>query len=658
MDTPHDSPRPLTVDFQAREYLHAVQSANQRLLAPRRAWAVFVSALAVGAGFGLLMTPWGQAWAGSPFGIPALVVLVVAAIMGLQLLQRRALYRRLIATQPASYTLELTPEGIETRSERGHTCLLWSALEAIEVQAQGLHLHFRGFQVLWVPARLFAEPADYQAFVAHVQAASGFPASPPPLHITNANENATPLAGWLANLGAGFALLAFRREAIRRLHASAGQFIALAATTFALDLLGGWARIDGPALFNWMAIPATLLTFTTLLLTAWATARAEGLPDTSPRVLRGAVALLAPWTALALIASALTLLDLLPDASSGAAGTLLIWGLLLWAFLAMMVALARALELLPESRVGAGLAVIGLFAVPMLLTAQLAQLWVEDYRQDDDSAALRERWEAPAREAVLYAQPELLAENLAALQPSRPGVPDVYLLAIAGHGSQDVFKREVEAVEAQFARDFGTDGRSLALINNPATVEERPMATVTALKQALKTISQRMNKEEDVLFLFLTSHGSQDHKFDLSLYPYRLNDLTPEVLQSAIAEAGIGYRVVVVSACYSGGFIKALAAPEALVMTAARPDRNSHGCSHEADRTFFGRAYFDEALQETRSFRRAFDTALPRIAEREKAGQHTPSEPQIAEGTRIGPILQGLETYWSRHAATPASQTR
>lgn len=657
MDTPDDSPRPLTVDFQAREYLHAVQSANQRLLAPRRAWAVFVSALAVGAGFGLLMTPWGQAWAGSPFGIPALVVLVVAAIMGLQLLQRRALYRRLIATQPASYTLELTPEGIETRSERGHTCLRWSALEAIEVQAQGLHLHFRGFQVLWVPARLFADPVDYQGFIARVQAASGKTTSLPPPP-SSAAEAATPLAGWLANLGAGFALLAFRREAVGHLHASAGQFVALAATTFALDLFAGWARIDGPALFNWMGIPAALLTFTTLLLAAWATARAEGIPDISPRVLRGAVALLAPWTALALVATALTLLDLLPDASSGATGTLLIWGLLLWAFLAMMVALARGLDLLPESRVGAGLAVIGLFAVPMLLTSQLAQLWVEDYRQDDDSAALRERWEAPAREAVLYAQPELLAENIAALQPSRPGVPDVYLLALAGHGSQDVFKREVEAVEAQFARDFGTDGRSLALINNPATVEERPMATVTALKQALKAIGQRMNKDEDVLFLFLTSHGSQDHKFDLSLYPYRLNDLTPEVLQSAIAEAGIGYRVVVVSACYSGGFIKALAAPEALVMTAARPDRNSHGCSHEADRTFFGRAYFDEALQETRSFRRAFDTALPRIAEREKAGQHTPSEPQIAEGERIAPILQALETYWNRHAATQPRQTR
>ncbi|TVO67595.1 hypothetical protein FHP89_10135 [Denitromonas ohlonensis] len=33
-----------------------------------------------------------------------------------------------------------------------------------------------------------------------------------------------------------------------------------------------------------------------------------------------------------------------------------------------------------------------------------------------------------------------------------------------------------------------------------------------------------------------------------------------------------------------------LAEPNTLVVTASRADRNSHGCSHSADWTFFGRA--------------------------------------------------------------------
>ena len=49
-----------------------------------------------------------------------------------------------------------------------------------------------------------------------------------------------------------------------------------------------------------------------------------------------------------------------------------------------------------------------------------------------------------------------------------------------------------------------------------------------------------------------------------------------------------------------------LANPDTLVMSAARADRNSHGCSHEAGWTFFGKAYFDEALRKTRDFQEAF----------------------------------------------------
>ena len=65
-----------------------------------------------------------------------------------------------------------------------------------------------------------------------------------------------------------------------------------------------------------------------------------------------------------------------------------------------------------------------------------------------------------------------------------------------------------------------------------------------------------------------------------------------------------------------------------MVITASAQDRNSFGCSNEAQFTYFGKAYFDEALRTTDSFSEAYDRALPVIAEREKKEDYPPSMPQ------------------------------
>ena len=64
-------------------------------------------------------------------------------------------------------------------------------------------------------------------------------------------------------------------------------------------------------------------------------------------------------------------------------------------------------------------------------------------------------------------------------------------------------------------------------------------------------------------------------------------------------------------------------------MTAARADRVSFGCSEENDFTYFGRALFAEALNETDDLARAFELAKTRVAEREQADDFEPSEPQL-----------------------------
>ncbi len=107
--------------------------------------------------------------------------------------------------------------------------------------------------------------------------------------------------------------------------------------------------------------------------------------------------------------------------------------------------------------------------------------------------------------------------------------------------------------------------------------------------------------------------------------------------------SGIKWRVLVISACYSGSFIDEVWDAHTLLITAARYDRSSFGCSSERDWTYFGEAYFDHALRSDLSFVSAFDRAEKAIAQREKDEDLKPSFPQIRIGRLIGPKLVELE---------------
>ncbi|MDR2015743.1 MAG: C13 family peptidase [Azoarcus sp.] len=234
-------------------------------------------------------------------------------------------------------------------------------------------------------------------------------------------------------------------------------------------------------------------------------------------------------------------------------------------------------------------------------------------------------------EEVFYAQPRILDEQLARIEAGKPGVPEIFFLGVAG-SEEGVFMRETITVEQLFRDHYDTVGHSMILVNNPATAQKLPFATHESLSRALRRIGEQMNGKEDLLFLFLTSHGFADHRFSIKLRPFEFSDLTPQALRKALDEAGIKRRVVVVSACYSGGFVPALADGNTLVITAASDDHNSFGCDDTNDLTDFGRAYFDEALRETRSFTKAFERAKATIAAREAASSSPPSNPQIAGG--------------------------
>ncbi|HET7670978.1 MAG TPA: C13 family peptidase [Burkholderiales bacterium] len=243
-------------------------------------------------------------------------------------------------------------------------------------------------------------------------------------------------------------------------------------------------------------------------------------------------------------------------------------------------------------------------------------------------------------ERVFHLQGQLIERALAGVKPGRPGVPELYFVGFAPDGSQDVFVKELRFVRRLFDERFGTSGRSIALASNNEALEEFPIASVTNLARALNRVAEAMNGEEDTLFLYLSAHGSRDHRLSAVQPPLDLALLTPTALGRMLQEAGIKWRVIVVSACYSGGFIEPLRDDNSVVITAASPDRTSFGCEHGRDFTYFGQAYFRDALAKTRSFTHAFDLAKAALAKHEAGENLEASLPQMWVGRAIAERLK------------------
>src|SRR5207244_1983810 len=123
---------------------------------------------------------------------------------------------------------------------------------------------------------------------------------------------------------------------------------------------------------------------------------------------------------------------------------------------------------------------------------------------------------------------------------------------------------------------------------------------------------------------------------------FNFPQLTPQQLKRMLDDSGIRYRVIVISACHSGSFIRVLASPTTLVITAARADRSSFGCEDRRRWTYFGDAYFNHALRQEKSFTRGFDKAKRLINLWEATEKLVPSLPQMAGGEALGPELAAI----------------
>lgn len=249
----------------------------------------------------------------------------------------------------------------------------------------------------------------------------------------------------------------------------------------------------------------------------------------------------------------------------------------------------------------------------------------------------------------------LIDGTLAAMPAQRAGVPDLYVVGFAGDGNENVFRNEVAYLGTLATRRLDAGGRTISLVNHPDSLgqDERPLATLDNLRHALSGVATAMDPAEDLLLLYITTHGSPKFELSVSLPGHFDTSIRPAALRKALDDAGIRHRVLVVSACYSGGFISALRDPDTVVITAARSDRPSFGCGDTTPATYFGRALLIEGMNRGEGLVDTFDYARRQIRRREKAENLTPSEPQIDVGQNARNWLQAWESTLQPAAIVP-----
>ncbi len=268
---------------------------------------------------------------------------------------------------------------------------------------------------------------------------------------------------------------------------------------------------------------------------------------------------------------------------------------------------------------------------------------------------------------VLYNQERLLRDELAQIQPSpnkavsKPPLSDAhwYWLGVAGAGYQDVFKSEISKTRIAVEQLLGLGGSTAALINEQHSLESSPIASQTSIARTIDHIAKQMNPNSDVLVMHLSSHGKPG-EIELANAPFKLQNLKADWLRQALDRAGIKWRIIIVSSCYSGSFINALQSPNTIVISASAADRASFGCTTGNHFSYFGEALYSslnnlinhpiEGQANKALFVQLFEATRQSIYAREIKENKELSLPQIKIGNDIATHLLTLEQGLSKQA--------
>jgi hypothetical protein len=426
------------------------------------------------------------------------------------------------------------------------------------------------------------------------------------------------------NLVAGLKLALFLPVSRLAFRIDAAQLLLLFSVSAIIDVGTDWIRFGPEARFSWQGAGAEFFTVGLLLLVA----AVQGL------VFRQRALLLAvPVLALAAY-PIVQLVHTAPYVLTVAEGWLPSWTLgaidiamTAWSFAVFVRVVALSLaparpRLWPRALAGGLMLALPLAFAPALTPTES---WWRPL-----SASADGRYPNPASEPVLAAQKTLLDDALSNLDDEMPGETDLYFIGFAGDARDEEYGRDVEEAQRAMDERWDTRDRSIVLLNNPATVLQTPMATVTHLRETLKEVAAAINPDEDVVMLYFSGPADRDGALDVAMPPLDLLPVAPSVLRALLDESGIIWRIVVVSSCRADAFAEALRGDTTLVMTAAGDDATG-GCARRGGSSILGGALFRDALAHAESMQQAFDEALAASGTPESPGAQLVIGPAMAE---------------------------
>jgi hypothetical protein len=252
-----------------------------------------------------------------------------------------------------------------------------------------------------------------------------------------------------------------------------------------------------------------------------------------------------------------------------------------------------------------------------------------------------------------------MSEALAKLPPQRPGVVDTYILS-ASLWNDPVFEREASEAAGILARRYDAIDRTVILSAGKGRNTQRvyPSSAPNNFNAALGRIGRIIDPKEDLVIVFVTSHGGPDGAVAIQEAGRMGGALRPLHLRASLRgqhQHEAGYRV----ACFSA--TSSCRSRIQYCNPAAAADKTSFGCEPSRDWTFFGDALFNHALRSGGSLMSAYSEALTLItkwegdvhaqwqaspaSQRQRQPEPVASNPQSNVGDSASATISKAEAY-------------
>ena len=203
---------------------------------------------------------------------------------------------------------------------------------------------------------------------------------------------------------------------------------------------------------------------------------------------------------------------------------------------------------------------------------------------------------------------------------------------MTGDDSIDAFDNARKTLKNEFLQMGVTPANIKELSMNPRERKRGSLPSSAGnLSGALRELSVG---DQDACLIHMTSHGSPQ-----GFYLRNGPAVTPQMLNK-ILDSACGERptVVLVSACYSGIFVgPSMQKKNRIILTAARQDRTSFGCSAENEYTYWDACLID-SLPAAESWKSLYGTLQQCVQTKESRGRFVPSLPQAFFGEQVSDL--------------------